>query len=397
MDRAVIQGEKKTNFLGLFEIKIISLIILTSVLSATAVFLSIHREHEKADVINLQHTAESIFHYASEYITPESFAEINVPGDVELPQYQQIQRRLDRVRKISNMKYLYTIKRNSQGQAVYHIDGLLNDQADFQNPGDLVENTILDDVEKALNGSIVMASKIKETDYGYIYASYWPYKDQAGNVLGVIGLEYDATVLVMLERSSLVRSIIGLVIIIVFLSVVFSFLFKGVTRPFHKQIAYIDILTGLSNRTAFELDKRRINNDLAGYKNISLIMFDLNNLKEVNDTFGHNKGDSYIVLAAELIEKYFGPYGISYRIGGDEFCVISIDNEEKILVDILENNFAKDVFSRKDTIKHNGRGYFAIAYGLAMFDIKVNKDIHETFNTADERMYAKKREMKADS
>lgn len=368
--------------------------MLTSLVSAICVFFSVVKEDEKAKISNLQYNAESIFQHASQFLSDELFNEVNSYEDAEKTIFKDAQRRLNITRRISNMRYLYTIKRNAEGKPVYHIDGLLSDSEDYCSPGAPVDRTILDDVNKALNGQIVLADRIKKTDHGYIYASYWPYKDKNGQVVGALGLEYDATLLVTLGGKTMLRSVIGLVIIIVVLNIIFSFLFKGITRPFHKHIAYTDVLTGINNRTAFELDKRRINRALLAYSNISMIMFDLNNLKQVNDTLGHHKGDTYIIMAGQLIEKHFGPFGITYRIGGDEFCVVSVDNDEEKLLSILEQDFSNDLFKHREIIKINGQGFFSIAYGIASFDKRINKDIHEVFIAADERMYTKKREMK---
>ena len=49
---------------------------------------------------------------------------------------------------------------------------------------------------------------------------------------------------------------------------------------------------------------------------------DLNQLKNINDTFGHHTGDELIIAAARCIEKAFGSMGTCYRIGGDEFCAV---------------------------------------------------------------------------
>ena len=58
------------------------------------------------------------------------------------------------------------------------------------------------------------------------------------------------------------------------------------------------------------------------YQNIALVFMDLNGLKKINDTYGHNAGDEMIIASAGCIKNTFSHMGFSYRIGGDEFCVI---------------------------------------------------------------------------
>lgn len=90
---------------------------------------------------------------------------------------------------------------------------------------------------------------------------------------------------------------------------------------FSMRMSYIDPLTNLNNRRAFdekltELDKNSCSTGT------SLIIMDLNGLKVTNDTYGHAAGDDMIATAARVIENAYIDEGSCYRIGGDEFAVI---------------------------------------------------------------------------
>ena len=81
-----------------------------------------------------------------------------------------------------------------------------------------------------------------------------------------------------------------------------------------------DVLTGLSNRRAFEqtvTDRLADNPPAFG----AMLMLDLDNLKYINDTYGHDWGDHYIKAAASVIERSFADEGYCARISGDEFLV----------------------------------------------------------------------------
>lgn len=93
----------------------------------------------------------------------------------------------------------------------------------------------------------------------------------------------------------------------------------------YRKLAFTDELTGLSNRTAFkeDLEKRMGMDKRTGEETILptvVFMFDLNDLKKCNDTYGHDYGDQYIKMAADALKKLFAEEGKCYRIGGDEFC-----------------------------------------------------------------------------
>ncbi|KMZ53375.1 GGDEF domain-containing protein [Dorea sp. D27] len=86
-------------------------------------------------------------------------------------------------------------------------------------------------------------------------------------------------------------------------------------------LAYKDMMTGLGNRTLYE---EHITSFEAGRSAeiTGVIALDINNLKEVNDRFGHRTGDELLKLAARCLREAFGNRGMYYRIGGDEFVII---------------------------------------------------------------------------
>lgn len=103
-----------------------------------------------------------------------------------------------------------------------------------------------------------------------------------------------------------------------------------------------DSLTNLDNRNPFYERLKQIS---TSEKKYTFILFDLLRLKNINDTYGHDVGDNYILKASEVLRKYFPKYKIKqdktgmkkriptgscvYRIGGDEFALITTDEDEK--------------------------------------------------------------------
>lgn len=90
----------------------------------------------------------------------------------------------------------------------------------------------------------------------------------------------------------------------------------------YQRLAKEDRLTGIGNRRAFDEKVTELVNHAEQYQNIALVFMDLNGLKKINDTYGHNAGDEMIIASAGCIKNTFSHMGFSYRIGGDEFCVI---------------------------------------------------------------------------
>lgn len=94
--------------------------------------------------------------------------------------------------------------------------------------------------------------------------------------------------------------------------------------------ATVDVLTGAYNRRRFEQDIARIINQYqqSQLSDALLVMFDIDGLKGVNDTFGHPSGDEVIQLTSSLLHSHFREEDLVYRLGGDEFAVLLMGNTD---------------------------------------------------------------------
>ncbi|HEY5560425.1 MAG TPA: diguanylate cyclase [Clostridiaceae bacterium] len=153
----------------------------------------------------------------------------------------------------------------------------------------------------------------------------------------------------------------------------------------YETLAYTDIMTGLKNRTSYEMMINRLNKNLEG--NISVIIFDLDGLKEVNDGFGHSEGDNYICRSGDLLKEAFETYGEVYRIGGDEFATIIKGHSVDALLDAL--NSLQEKIEEKDSKNQDYKT--SIAYGMASYKKDKDNNLNSVIIEADEKMYEMKR------
>lgn len=151
----------------------------------------------------------------------------------------------------------------------------------------------------------------------------------------------------------------------------------------YKELAYTDILTGLKNRTSYEEKIVEINENIEIREKVIVIIFDLNNLKRVNDSFGHQAGDRLIVQTSRLIRESFGQIGEVYRIGGDEFAVVMIEADEAEVADMASLFNSK---IREYNIESN-EVQIGVAYGQASYDKNRDSSLHSVIVRADEEMY----------
>ncbi|MDO5381158.1 MAG: GGDEF domain-containing protein [Eubacteriales bacterium] len=151
-----------------------------------------------------------------------------------------------------------------------------------------------------------------------------------------------------------------------------------------EEIAYHDQLTGLYNRTAYA---ETIKSDTFSPDNYGIIMVDLNNLKTCNDTLGHEMGDKYIADSTKIIKDIFGEYGSCYRMGGDEFCILTNKLDRDDIRELISKvNDACDAYNKANPDIYP----MDIACGYAFYDQLLDYDIGDTLRRADKFMYENK-------
>ncbi|TEB11278.1 PAS domain S-box protein [Pelotomaculum propionicicum] len=150
-----------------------------------------------------------------------------------------------------------------------------------------------------------------------------------------------------------------------------------------KYLSLHDPLTGLYNRTFFEDSMRRAGD--GRFSPVGIIVCDLDGLKFINDTLGHDAGDSLLENAAAVIEGSFRQSDIVSRIGGDEFAILLIHSDEKTVEDAC--NRLRHAIDRYNEARPE------IPLSISMrFAVSTQSDhgINELFKEADNNMYREK-------
>lgn len=157
------------------------------------------------------------------------------------------------------------------------------------------------------------------------------------------------------------------------------------------KMAYYDVLTGFFNHNSFSSDLKIINKDPADYKGRAIIIFDMNCLKYINDTMGHAMGDTALKESSEYIENNFGHLGKCYRIGGDEYAVITDEIVSPEILDRTTDMFLSEIYKRNERNIPDKPYPLYIATGYAIIETNAT----DAFNTADAQMYTNKQDIKA--
>ena len=151
--------------------------------------------------------------------------------------------------------------------------------------------------------------------------------------------------------------------------------------------AHTDALTGVKNRLAYLEMEKRLNTQITDYPDLefAVVVFDVNDLKVINDTMGHQAGDQHLREAAHVITETFASSPV-FRVGGDEFVVIVRGNEYKTIDELVEKVKLHNI----STVRYGG---VVIACGMARF--RNDPSVAQVFRRADKNMYEDKASIKA--
>lgn len=146
-------------------------------------------------------------------------------------------------------------------------------------------------------------------------------------------------------------------------------------------LSYNDQLTGLKNRRFYEEELKRL--DVKENLPLTIVLGDVNGLKLINDSFGHDSGDELIRKAGTIISKGCSPEYIVTRVGGDEFVILLPKTDDDKAKEIIENI---NKLMQKEKVENIN---ISISFG---YETKRNdeEDIQEVFRKAEKYMYKKK-------
>lgn len=161
-----------------------------------------------------------------------------------------------------------------------------------------------------------------------------------------------------------------------------------------EELAVKDTLTGVWNRRAYEEEIHMLEDELTeGLTEFGIAMIDLNFLKKINDTYGHENGNITIRKLSSLICDIFKRSQV-FRIGGDEFVVI-LKNKDYKKIDKRIENFNYQLWQISEDSSLQPWEKISAAIGYAKFDKELDKTVNDVFKRADRAMYDRKVTMKA--
>ena len=202
---------------------------------------------------------------------------------------------------------------------------------------------------------------------------------------------------VLRETNALIRNVVlsaaGIMILFMYLALMME---KRTMHPALDKmdsLAHLDGLTGVRNKTSFLETQAYLNQKIRdGNADFGFVMFDANNLKMINDHYGHRMGDAYLLSVVEMIQDSF-PGCQAYRIGGDEFVVV-LEGKDALDTAADRLDFAYTWQEKRKTEKREPWETPSVAGAFVCFDPQVHHSSEEVLAAADTLMYQKKEQMK---
>ena len=377
-------------------ITLIPLIVAIVVMTGVFILISYvsYRQHEIED---LENYARGLTQLIADDIVDGDKVDAYLEQGRSHPDYAEVEKKLYNLRKAyPDVLYLYVYQVREDG---YHVVFDL-DTPEYKGsePGSLEEfyPAFVKYIPDMLAGKELPVVESREK-YGYLLSVCTPLFDSNGTCKAYIGADCSMEGLRKYTWHVIGQvGIFSLIAMAIVLAVGIFATDRSVIRKMDKleDRAYVDTLTGLQNRTAFyeyvgTLDKKRE----AGDADFTMLMVDVNFLKRVNDTYGHEEGNLYLQGAAELMAKVFGRDSL-YRIGGDEFVQI-LEGRAQDGVEDRIRVFNKEVkkLQADDSLKPWEK--VSAAVGIAKYEKGRDATVEETLRRADEAMYREKIAMKA--
>ncbi|MBV8219127.1 MAG: GGDEF domain-containing protein, partial [Solirubrobacterales bacterium] len=155
-----------------------------------------------------------------------------------------------------------------------------------------------------------------------------------------------------------------------------------------ENLAQTDALTGLLNQRTFDEVWQRVHETSErGSSSYALLLIDMDRLKAINDSFGHEAGNSALTLVAQCLQRSIRGTDVAARFGGDEFAVLlpgaSPETAEQVIKRVRHNVYKTTLDLRSRMIR------CSVSIGMASYP-RDSRDLREILSTADRQMYRDK-------
>lgn len=328
-----------------------------------------------------------VFNMVEPHLDSKVYKNFTDEWSIQTETYNSVRNYLDMVKDNYEIDNIFLAKINENRLPVYVMD-VQKSYEKCHVPNSVISGSIAHDVIKAFSSRNSATGEFYKLEGGWEYIRAYPVRNEKSTPEAVVCIGISAQPL--MTSTWLIMALVGILIVIcIIICVLFSKkVFKKISNPIYQDVSNTDSLTGLKNKNSFTVHFHNIENQ-GHQEKYSVIVVDLNGLKTINDTRGHQIGDKYIQDSAAVLKKsVINKNQVVYRIGGDEFVII-MQNASYADINKVVENINANIAKANET---GGSIQLSMSVGHAMFEKSIDRNFSNTMQRADTMMYNVKRE-----
>lgn len=343
-----------------FRLKLILLSMLILLVILTIVHIVVYVTTKNIVMEQISLSSQSVAVSVSTYIMTDidSYKQFLETKDADSEYYIQMREYLAAVKSAGNIKFIYTERPVNDETVEFMLDAEPPDGEYYTPPG---TTTFMDSASAAVYATGLPATlEATASDFGTLIGGSAPIFDSNGEMLGLTGVNIDATVAVNhLNRLQIVM----FAIYVIMAALVYFALRKYSGLIFDPM--FKDKLTGAYSKRHLE---RMMQGEIkAARKNetaLCLMMCDLDHFKKINDTYGHSFGDVVLSSVAQTIMSCLRKTDIFFRYGGEEFIVVLAKSDLETVTKIAER--IRGAVEKNDIINENDDSHINITISIGV-------------------------------
>lgn len=297
--------------------------------------------------------------------------------------YLRMNRLFRLIKKDTGADFIFTEKKISDTEIEYILDGE-DPESDLFSPIGSRDGMSKEELKAFNEGVITATGMIRDEAWGEYLTAFAPIKD-SGELIGLVGVDFSSEHIRMI-----VRNVSYVTYLILFLLISLSYVAIQNLFKMHYSSLNTDFMTGLINRRGF---KEAVHNAISDAKKygvaFTLIILDIDNFKDINDSCGHPYGDEVLKIIAHIIKQNTRHSDLSFRYGGDEFALILPGTSKEDALQVCMN-----IQSSLNDDRHFTEGACHPTMSMGICEWSGNMTSDDIIKAADEAMYLSKQESK---
>ena len=329
--------------------------------------------------------------------------QLTKPEDINTQTYKQAITPLVKFHN-ANPKIFYVYTMREEGEKIYYIlDTMSDERLNLGRPRlentQIMEEVVTEDledkewIEVQKQGKTYINERFETDNYGTFLSAHSPFYDEQGKLEGFVGVDYDTATFqegVQKYKEAFFISLFWCLGFSVVLSIITTLFSLGLRKKYLEveKLSKYDFLTGLYNRNTFQiLLEKTIKTLQRTDEHLFFVILDIDDFKEINDTYGHQIGDQAIVKIAQILQTEIRESDVLARFGGDEFLIYLHDKDENAAQYLLQRLEAKLV---NEIIVINKEISLKLSLSIGYTKCHENCSYESLLNRADEALYISK-------